>query len=153
MSVIFSHAYTVAFPKDSKITWSQAFEGLRYKAGVPMSFVPAIAAAEVLEQNSGYIKRHTTLKNGAQMLEDIHLYAPSLVTFKANTGQLVTNLISENAQGELLLTFTFYIPVPDVVSGSKVAEAKLQELEEAGKGAVLQSMKTILAMLEEGKLN
>jgi hypothetical protein len=79
MSVIFNYAYTTAFPKDSKITWAQAFEGLRYKAAAPMTFVPAIAAAEVLEQNSGYIKRDTTLKTGDKFLEDIHLYAPSLV--------------------------------------------------------------------------
>ncbi|CEL52831.1 alpha-amylase [Rhizoctonia solani AG-1 IB] len=81
MSVIFNYAYTTAFPKDSKITWAQAFEGLRYKAAAPMTFVPAIAAAEVLEQNSGYIKRDTTLKTGDKFLEDIHLYAPSLVIF------------------------------------------------------------------------
>ncbi|CAE6434153.1 hypothetical protein BN14_09538 [Rhizoctonia solani AG-1 IB] len=153
MSVIFNYAYTTAFPKDSKITWAQAFEGLRYKAAAPMTFVPAIAAAEVLEQNSGYIKRDTTLKTGDKFLEDIHLYAPSLVTFKANTGQLVTNLISENAQGELLLTFTFHIPIPDVEPGSNDAQSKLKDMENNAKGAVLQSMKTILTMFEEGKLN
>ncbi|GAB1527988.1 kinase domain protein [Rhizoctonia solani] len=153
MSFIFSYAYTTPFPKGSKITWAEAFEALRYKAAAPMSFVPAIAAAEVLEQNAEYIKRKTTMKTGVQMLEDIHLYAPSLVTFKADNGQLVTNLISENAQGELLMTFTFHIPFPDTKSGSEAAEAKLKEMKELAKGAVLQSMKTTLAMSQEGKFN
>ncbi|QRW25313.1 mitogen activated protein kinase [Rhizoctonia solani] len=77
-----------------------AFEALRHKAREPMAFVPVIASCEVLEENSKYIKRKVALKTGLEMTEDIDLYAPSLITFKSNTGAFVTNLISENAEGE-----------------------------------------------------
>ncbi|KAF8668029.1 hypothetical protein RHS04_09166 [Rhizoctonia solani] len=153
MSVIFEYAYTVPFPKDSKLTWAQAFEAMRYKAAAPMSFVPSIAAAEILEQSSEFIKRNTTMKTGAQVVEEIHLYAPSLVTFKADNGQFVTNVISENTQGELLMTFTFHMPIPGVEPGSEAAEEKLKELKQRTQEGVSQSMKTTLVMLEEGKLN
>ncbi|EUC64825.1 kinase domain protein [Rhizoctonia solani AG-3 Rhs1AP] len=150
---IFSYAYSVPFPKDSKITWSQAFEALRYKARAPMAFVPAIASAEVLEENPTYIKRKTGMKSGVEMIEDINLYAPSSATFKSDTGQLVTNLISENAEGARFLTFTFYMPFPDVEPGSEAEVTKKRKMEGACKGAVAQSLKAMLEMFEEGRLN
>ncbi|KAH7341796.1 hypothetical protein B0J17DRAFT_714965 [Rhizoctonia solani] len=153
MSSIFSYAYTVPFPKDSKITSAQAFEALRYKARAPMAFVPAITSAEVLEENPNYIKRKAGLKNGDEMTEDIDLYAPSLATFKSNTGQLVTNLISEDAEGNRFLTFTFYMPLPGIEPGSEAEATRKRDMEAGCKGAVAQSMKTMLEMFEQGRLD
>ena len=76
----FSFAYTVPFPKDSKITQEQAFEGLRIKARSPMRFVPMITECEVLEETPTTLKRKATTKSGASTVEDIDLYAPSLVS-------------------------------------------------------------------------
>ncbi|CAE6412377.1 unnamed protein product [Rhizoctonia solani] len=153
MSAFFSYAYTVPFPKDSKISSAQAFEALRHKAREPMAFVPVIASCEVLEENTTYIKRHVALKTGVEMIEDIDLYAPSLVTFKSNTGTFITNLISENAEGERFLTFTFFVPLPGIEAGSEAEEVRRKEMAEASKGAVAQSLKVTLEMFEEGKLN
>lgn len=76
---VFNFAYTVPFPKDSKITWAQAFEGLRFKARDPLRFVPLIAACEVYEETPTYIKRKVSLKTGTEMVEDVSLHEPSLV--------------------------------------------------------------------------
>ncbi|GAB1523447.1 mitogen activated protein kinase 2 [Rhizoctonia solani] len=130
-----------------------AFEALRHKAREPMAFVPVIASCEVLEENSKYIKRKVALKTGLEMTEDIDLYAPSLITFKSNTGAFVTNLISENAEGERFLTFTFLMPLPGVEPGSEAEATRKKEMKEASKGAVAQSLKVTLEMFEEGKLN
>ncbi|CAE6436398.1 unnamed protein product [Rhizoctonia solani] len=152
MSAFFNYAYTIPFPKDSKISWTQAFEALRHKARAPMDFVP-IASCEVLEENPKYIKRRVVLKNGAEMTEDIDLYAPSLVTFKGHTGSMITNLISENASGERFLTFTFFLPLPGVEPGSDAEATKKKEMQEIVRGAVEKSLKVTLEMFEEGKLN
>ncbi|CAE6527962.1 unnamed protein product [Rhizoctonia solani] len=153
MSSIFNYAYTVPFPKGSKITSAQAFEVLRSKARAPMAFVPAIASVEVLEENPTYIKRKIGLKNGDEVTEDIDLYAPTLATFKADKGQYITNLISENPEGDLCLTFTFSLPLPGVEPGSEAEAAKKKELEESFKVPVTLTLKIMLEMFEEGKLN
>ncbi|KAF8706762.1 protein kinase superfamily, partial [Rhizoctonia solani] len=134
-------------------TLPNAFEALRHKAREPMAFVPVIASCEVLEENSKYIKRKVALKTGLEMTEDIDLYAPSLITFKSNTGAFVTNLISENAEGERFLTFTFLMPLPGVEPGSEAEATRKKEMKEASKGAVAQSLKVTLDMFGEGKLN
>lgn len=75
----YNFAYTLPFPKDSKITKEQAFEGLRLKARSPMRFLPMIAECEVLDETPTTMKRKATMKSGASMVEDIDLYAPALV--------------------------------------------------------------------------
>ncbi|KAJ1306012.1 hypothetical protein OPQ81_010727 [Rhizoctonia solani] len=150
---VFNYAYTVPFPRDSKISQAQAFKALRHKVVEPMPFVPVIASCDVLEESPTYIKRKVALKTGLEMTEDVDLYAPSIVTFKSNTGAFITNLISENAEGTLLLTFTFSMPLPGIEPGSEAEESRKKEMEEASKGAVAQSLKATLQMFEEGKLN
>ncbi|KAF8708218.1 hypothetical protein RHS03_03481, partial [Rhizoctonia solani] len=152
MSSVFSYTYTVSFPKDSKISLAQAFEALRYKARAPMAFV-AIASCEVLEENPKYIKRKVAMKNGMEMTEDIDLYAPSLVTFKGDSDSLITNLISENADGERFLTFTFFMPLPGIEPGSNAEVEKKKELRELVIAGVTQTLEVTLKMFEEGKLN
>ncbi|CAE6365231.1 unnamed protein product [Rhizoctonia solani] len=149
----FNYAYTVPFPKDSKISWAQAFEALRHKARDATPFVSAVASCEVLEETPKYIKRKVALKTGLEMIEEIDLYAPSLVTFKSNTGVFITNLISENAEGERFLTFTFLFPLPGVELGSEAEATRKKEMKEASKGTVAQTLKVTLEMFEEGKLN
>ncbi|CAE6526711.1 unnamed protein product [Rhizoctonia solani] len=153
MVSIFSYAYTIPFPKDSKITLSQAFEALRHKCRAPMAFVPAITSSEVLEDSPTFIKRKVGMRSGVEMTDEIDLYAPTLAVFRGSTGQVVTNLISENAQNERLLTFTFYIPFPEIEPGSEAEAANERDMKEAVKLTMAQSMKTILQMFEEGKLN
>lgn len=76
------------------------------------------------------------------------------MTFKADTGLYVTNLISETEDGTKLLTFTFSFPLPPGVElGTEAATAKAQEMKAAAQGAVGGSLKTILEMFEEGRLN
>ena len=77
---IFNYAYTVPFPKDSKITWDQAFEAMRIKARAPGKFVAAIAQCDVLEETPTSLKRKVVLKSGAEMVEDVLFYKPSLVS-------------------------------------------------------------------------
>lgn len=72
-------AYTVPFPKDTKITQEQAFEALRIKCREPMKFVPMIVACEVLDETPTTMRRKATMKTGQVMIEDMVLYKPSLV--------------------------------------------------------------------------
>ncbi|KAG9100970.1 hypothetical protein FRC06_003485 [Ceratobasidium sp. 370] len=147
-------AYTAPFPTDSKITKEQAFEALRIKCREPMKFIPVIVACEVLEETPTFMKRKATTSDGKVMVEDMDLYAPTLVTFKSDTGSYITNLISENAEGNMLLTFTFSFPVPGhLKAGSEEETAWKRASFEMAKGAVSGSLKTTLEMFEAGKLN
>ncbi|KAG9124630.1 hypothetical protein FRC07_010856 [Ceratobasidium sp. 392] len=151
---VYNFAYTVPFPKDSKITKEQAFEALRIKSRAPMKFVPVIVACDVLEETSTFIKRQATMKDGKVMVEDIDLYAPALVAFKSNIGSFVTNLISETADGGLFLTFTFSFPIPEHIKSSSEEETEWKRgMFDASKGAVGGSVKVTLELLDEGKLN
>ncbi|KAF8607468.1 hypothetical protein BDV93DRAFT_542366 [Ceratobasidium sp. AG-I] len=141
-----SVAYTVPFPKDSKITQEQAFEGLRLKARSPLRFIPMFAKCEVLEETSTTLKRKATLKSGASTTESIAFYPPSLVTFTGEEGNLITNLISETEDGSMLLTSTFSLKVP--MLGNTVEEVK-----QGARVAVEGTLKGLLELLEEGKLN
>ncbi|KAG8696656.1 hypothetical protein FRC08_007013 [Ceratobasidium sp. 394] len=150
---VYNYAYTVEFPKDSKITREQAFEALRAKARAPMRFIPVFVSSEVLEETPTFIKRKTVSNMGATMTEDIDLYAPALVTFRGDNGHYVTNLISETSTGALLLTFTFSIPISARIAGDEDEFTKQVKFREMAKQAVHQSVATILEMLAEGKLD
>ncbi|KAG9094968.1 hypothetical protein FRC06_010294 [Ceratobasidium sp. 370] len=143
-------------PEDSKITREQVFEALRAKARAPVKFIPAFASCEVFEETPTFIKRKVITKSGKTMLEDIDLYAPSWVTFKADNGQSVTNLISETSTGALLLTFTFSVPnLSGEIPGEKDESESVKQgkFREIAKEAVHNSMRVILEMVVEGKLN
>ncbi|KAG8699527.1 hypothetical protein FRC09_006570 [Ceratobasidium sp. 395] len=151
---VYNFAYTAPFPKDTKITKEQAFEALRIKSREPMKFVPAIVACEVLEETPTFIKRKATTKDSRVMVEDIDLYQPTLVTFKADTGSYVTNLISENAEGIMLLTFTFSFPIPPHIQpGSEEETTWKRGMFEGSANAVNGSVKQTLELFEAGKLN
>lgn len=72
-------AYTIPFPKDSKITQEQAFNGLRIKARDPTKFVPIIVECQVLEERPDGLKRKITMKNGKVLVGDVTFHKPSLV--------------------------------------------------------------------------
>ena len=65
---------------------------------------------------------------------------------------MITNLISETGDGSLLLTFTFSLKIDE---NGKVAGfgRSGEEMKQGAYGAVEGSLKAILELLEEGKLN
>jgi hypothetical protein len=75
------------------------------------------------------------------------------VTFKSNTGMFITNLISEDSNGDLFMTFTFSMPLPGIEPGSEAEITKKKELKEGTPEAVRQSLKATLKLFEEGKLH
>ncbi|KAG8742318.1 hypothetical protein FRC10_001677 [Ceratobasidium sp. 414] len=145
--------YTAPFPKDTKITKAQVFEALRAKARDPAKFVPAIIGCEVLEETPTFIKRTITTRDGATIVGDTDLYAPSFVTFKGSNGAFIINSIAEDNEGHMSLTFLFSFPIPeDIKPGSEEEITKKQELYKIGKDAVDKSVVTTLEMFEAGKL-
>ena len=150
---VYHYAYTASFPKDSKITWDQAFEALRVKARAPGKFVAAIAQCDVLEETPTTLKRKVALKNGAEMVEDVVFYKPTLVEFKSNTGVQVNNILAKDSDDNLCMTFTFVWPLPDIEPGSEAEATRHAAFKAGGKEAVEQSIKVTLELLEEGKLN
>ncbi|QRV81027.1 hypothetical protein RhiJN_09042 [Ceratobasidium sp. AG-Ba] len=144
----FNYAYSVPFPKDCKIATEQAFEALRAKSRDPRRFISGFSSAQVLEETPRYIKRKEALaRNGLVQVEDLDLYPPTLVVFKADTGSVVTNVISKTAAGDRFLSFTF-----DMKEMSLVAENREEGIIKA-KATVEGSMKAISEMFDNGELN
>ncbi|KAF8608233.1 hypothetical protein BDV93DRAFT_603087 [Ceratobasidium sp. AG-I] len=141
-------AYTVPFPKDSKITQEQAFNGLRIKARNPTKFVPIMVSSEVLEEKPEGVKIKVTMKHGDVLVQNVSFHAPAVVTFSAEGGHYVTNVISETSDGSLLLTATFKWKLEG--GGSDIAIAKFKD---GAKQGVETTLKTILELHEQGGLN
>ncbi|KAG8695353.1 hypothetical protein FRC11_001542 [Ceratobasidium sp. 423] len=150
---IFNYSYTIAFPKDTKITMAQAFEALRIKCREPMKFVPVIVGCEVLEETPTYFKRKITLNTGIDVIEEGDIYAPSLVTFKGDSGTYITNILSEDVNGDLYLTFTFAMPIRSPIAGSEEEIAEKKWVRDLASGAAEKSLKSIFEMFDEGLLS
>lgn len=70
------------------------------------------------------------------------------VTFNAQEGHYVTNILSETSDGSLLLTGTFNWKVAD--GGSDIAVA---DFKNGAKRGLESTLKTILELHEQGQLN
>ncbi|QRV80915.1 kinase domain protein [Ceratobasidium sp. AG-Ba] len=144
----FNFAYTVPFPKDSKLTMKQVFEALRVKCREPTKFVGAFSACEVLEETPTYIKRRVTTTAGRVEVEEIDLYAPTMAVFKGEEGKsIITNIVSEAEDGSLFLTLTF-----EVKDGAWFAKG-LEHALALAKAGTHKSVEVTLEMLEKGELN
>lgn len=69
-----------------------------------------------------------------------------------DAGNLITNTISDGADGQLFLTFTFEWVFPDIETGSKEAAEKEELLRAQAVEVVPHTIDQIRAMVREGTL-
>ena len=74
------------------------------------------------------------------------------MTFKGDEGNLITNLISETEDGSLLLTSTFSFRLDENGNVPAFGWAK-EDIKQGARLAVEGTMKGLLELFEEGKLN
>ncbi|KAI1131262.1 hypothetical protein F5Y10DRAFT_80454 [Nemania abortiva] len=145
------------------LTQAQVWEGLKMKVRRAQDFVPAITECQVLSEEtlpSGELQitrqvqfvSTTAHSSGGWVKEVCVHYDPCRVVFKQEDGSTVTNIISKDANGELIMSYVFEWRHADVSEGSERAS----QLEEAhwkmAKMAVESSINTIRRMLTEGKI-
>ncbi|KAH7334708.1 hypothetical protein B0J17DRAFT_671237 [Rhizoctonia solani] len=118
-----------------------------------MKFVPVITACEMFEETPMSFKRKITLNTGDTAIEEGVFYAPSLVTLRGDIGGYITNVLSEDANGSLYLTFTFAMPLHSTVTGSGEEIAEKKWVRDLATGTSEKSLKSILKMFDGGLLN
>lgn len=166
--VSFNLAYTAPInPPDVSptLTPAQVWKGLERKVRHAQEFVPLITACKVTGEDRspklGYpvVNREVQFTgqgpngDGTPVREICTLLAPARVDFEQPNGSLISNIVSKNAAGELLMTYSFAWVHDGVAEGS----AEARELEEkhwnTAKMAVEGSIDTIRRLVKEGQLS
>jgi hypothetical protein len=124
------------------LTESQVWLGLERKGRKPQEFVPAITSCNVISEEGDTIIREIkfmTNVDGAKtgntstavpVREVCVHHHPSRVDFQQQDGSNISNIISKDSEGNLLLTFSFEWRHPEVEDGSgKAAELKAKHEE------------------------
>ncbi|KAG6840303.1 hypothetical protein C0991_007664 [Blastosporella zonata] len=105
------------------LTEEQVWKGLGIKARKPETFVPVITSCEVLSDEGNKIVRSVSFNNGAPAIERVELHDYTIAYFELeSTGMRVTNVLSYDAVGALVLTFSFANGIPGGTEGKSVAD-------------------------------
>jgi hypothetical protein len=108
--LLFQHTFPVTDPGDSeqpRIEVGQLWEILVHKSMNPVSYVPSITEATVLERDGDTFIRQIVLRDSATVRERVTLHAPRRIVFEQlDNPDLTTieNEIGEDEQGRLTFT-------------------------------------------------
>ncbi|KAI1177329.1 hypothetical protein F4777DRAFT_596731 [Nemania sp. FL0916] len=161
--VTFNLAYTSPINKDGVtpvLKQHQVWRGLELKVRRAQDFVSAIVKCEVLEENTLpdgtlVIKRRVRFAADSTrkwVNETCVHYKPCRVVFQQEDGSTITNVISKDPDGELMMSYVFEWRHPDMDEGSEEA-AQLEEKHlEMAKLAVESSIDIIRLRVTEGRV-
>ncbi|KAG6845168.1 hypothetical protein H0H87_012964 [Tephrocybe sp. NHM501043] len=99
------------------LTEDQVWKGLGIKARNPKTFVPMITSSEVVSDVGNKVVREVRFNNGDPVRETIELHPSTIAYFEMeSTGIRITNIVSYDANGELVLTFSSANGIPGGVA-------------------------------------
>lgn len=154
-------AYTAPINPPSaepKLTLEQVWTLLRRKVTHAEEFVPmAIKSTEVVSEEKDALGRPVTtriatlVEGGKRMQETVTEMYPTLEQFRRTDGGMVQNIVSQGADGELYLTFTFEM-VRSFAGLSAAEVEQAREKQQAGsKMAVEGTIKAMREMVSDGR--
>lgn len=118
------------------LTPPQVWAGLQRKVRAAQEFVPLISACTVLSETSASesetgnhtITREVVFKSRPDkpVREECVHYAPSRVDFRQEDGSTISNVVSRDPEGGLMMTYVFEWRHPEVAERSDEGE-KLRE--------------------------
>lgn len=138
------------------LTREQVWAGLELKVEHAQDFVPAIVSTDVIaykEDQDGrkVTQREVVFKEGnRRMKEDVTMYWPTKVVFVQPEGSRVQNIISNGADGQLLMTYDFEWRQPDL-SEADVPEYR-QKYAKMAEMAVEQTIISMRKMVVSGRI-
>ncbi|GLB44660.1 putative DUF1857-domain-containing protein [Lyophyllum shimeji] len=133
------------------LTEAQVWKGLGIKARNPQTFVPMITSSTVVSDDGKNVVRSVSFNNGEPIIEKIELHESTIAYFEIEaTGLRITNLLSYDADGELVLTFSFANGIPGFTDGEPLPEPK--ELNKIIGAGVERSIERIREMFREGTI-
>jgi hypothetical protein len=137
--------------EEVKISLEQLWKALELKVRQPQDFVAQFAKCDVVSDDGHKVVRKAHTKTGMVVDETCYLYEPTMVYFDGDIR--VTNVVSYNEAGELILTYTFVNGIPGPASTGEMNTQERQEKGvQIGEGAVEHTLKQVRKMIKEGKL-
>ncbi|KIV77983.1 hypothetical protein PV11_09754 [Exophiala sideris] len=141
------------------LTYAQIWQGLEKKVRAGQDFVGgAITSTDVISTSKTKHGNHVTVREvvfrdgDRRVREECIAFPPMKVEFHQPNGSTVQNVVSEDAEGNLFMTYTFEWLHPELEGDEAgLAAAKDKEFNVA-KMAVNKSIETIREMVKDGRI-
>ena len=133
---------------------NQVWQGLEMKAANAVPFVPSITECEVIGRWEGGMLREI-VHAGERLQEYITQIPERLIHFRRISDLTPGDIFNElyfSDSGELTLTFTFALDLPDIEAGTPEASAFAAELEESYLLSIRATIKHIRHLVKDGSL-
>ncbi|RDB19592.1 hypothetical protein Hypma_013252 [Hypsizygus marmoreus] len=133
------------------LTEGQVWKGLGIKARNPQTFVPVITSCEIVHDDGNKLVRSVRFGEAEPVTESIDLYESTIAYFEIASKDIhITNILSYDADGELVLTFSFANGIPGYDPGEALPEPK--ELNKRIGGGVEHTIDRIRELVKEGTI-
>ncbi|KAF9460490.1 hypothetical protein BDZ94DRAFT_1169656 [Collybia nuda] len=133
------------------LTEAQVWAGLGIKARNPQSFVAAITSCEVISDDGHKIVRSVSFGGTNPVTEEIELHEGTIAYFEmSSTGVRITNIVSYNFDGDLVLTFSFANGIPGFSPEQPLPD--VEALNKAIGGGVEHTIKRLRELAQEGTI-
>ncbi len=141
-------------PSKPLLSRHDVWTGLEMKANNALPFVPIMQKCEVREQGPGWLTRDIVV-NSVPLREKVTFEPEQRVIFERIGGSepgRIENIIGEDAQGNLTLTFSFALTKEGVAPGSEAETRHFAPMEAAYLGAVASTLGAVRrTVLERGR--
>ncbi|KFA51528.1 hypothetical protein S40293_06334 [Stachybotrys chartarum IBT 40293] len=154
--VVINLAYTAPINPAGEpivLTEDQVWAGLKRKVRRAYEFVPVITDCKVISEDGDITVREATFQGVEKPVREtcVHM-APSRIDFRQEDGSNVSNIVSKNAEGGLMMTYAFELRHPQIEAGSEEDIKKREHYNKMSKMAVEGSITTIRRLVQEGQL-
>jgi hypothetical protein len=146
-----SRTIPVNEPSKPLLSRHDVWTGLQMKANNALPFVPIMQKCQVREQGLGWLTRDI-LVNNVPLTEKVTFEPEQRVIFERIAGSepgRIENIIGEDAQGNLTLTFSFALSKEGLASGSEDETRHFAPMEGAYLGAVASTLAAVRRTVEE----
>jgi len=150
---VYQLSRTIPVNEPGKVLLSrhEVWSGLMMKAQNALPYVPQMQKCDVVEQGDGWLLRDI-LFNNTPSRERVTFEPQRRVIFDRVGGSdlgRIENVIGEDAQGNLTLTFSFGLTRAGVPEGSEAERAHFAPMEGAYLGAVAATLAAVRRTVEE----
>jgi hypothetical protein len=146
-----SRTIPVNEPSKSFLSRHDVWSGLLMKANNALPYVPMMQKCEVVERGDRWLLRDIQL-NGVPLREKVTFEPERRVIFERVQGAelgRIENVIGEDANGNLTLTFSFGLKKDGVPEGSAAETAHFAPMEGAYMGAVASTLAAVRKTVDE----
>lgn len=141
------------------LTYAQIWQGLEKKIRAGQDFVGgAIISTDVISTSTTKHGKPVTVREvvfregNRRVREECIAFPPMKVEFHQPDGSTVQNVVSEDADGNLYMTYTFEWLHPELEGDEKGLAAAKDKESSIAKTAVIKSIEAIREMVKDGRI-